>query len=79
MTSMSLQASFQPESGTTPTSRISPYEGTAGIPVLKLSPLYDRNVFEVSFDPRNPSESIRYLRELVAASLAADIEAVLQS
>lgn len=61
-----VRASIEPDPDKPPKTRLSPYEGTLGIPVVELT----RHPFnaELSFNPADPEGSIRYLRQLAAAA-----------
>ena len=67
---MSMHFSYDPPTGESPRQRLQPYEDTAGIPVLSFSAQLNVDVVELSFDPRTPDNTIRYLRELAAAARA---------
>lgn len=73
---MTVQFSYSPPADESPRQRLQPYENTVGIPVLSFTKVLNLDVIELSFDPRNPENTIRYLRELAstATDLAAKVE-----
>jgi len=73
---MSIFFSYTPTENVEPTSRISPYADSIGIPILNLAPRYGMDDVKLHFNHADPSDTIRYLRRLaaVAADLADQVE-----
>ncbi len=73
-----VSMSFHPREGVSPRTRLSPYAGSIGIPVIELSGQYDSEKFDVALghEAEELDDSVRYLRELAeqATRLADEIE-----
>lgn len=67
-----LYVSYLPDPGVEPRGTFGP----SAIPAIYLTRQYDGLDLRIQFDPNDPAETIRYLRELaaVAADLADQVE-----
>lgn len=82
-----IHMSVEPPFGGEPTYRLQSYENTAGIAVLACMPKSGYDVVDLSFNPEQPGDTIRYLRLLAGAATdladelerAATTDAVLKS
>lgn len=74
---MTVHFDYTPTADVEPTSHITAYDGhPVGIPVLDLAPRYSADVVKLHFNYADPSDTIRYLRQLaaVATDLADQVE-----